>query len=165
MSAEMTNETPSTPEAPNAPGTPEPGTQDSETPAPPPEPKDRGLDRPEREAAKYRRQLREAETERDTLRGQVEAMQRAEVERLAGVTLAKPAGIWTVGTQLDDMLTEAGTVDPVKVTEAVKTAMDTVGLAPVPPRSVIAPKAGTGGGGRPPSSGKGFAGAFAPPRA
>lgn len=36
-----------------------------------------------REAAKYRRRLRAAEAERDTLKATVEAMQRAEVELLA----------------------------------------------------------------------------------
>lgn len=158
MSTESTNEAPGTPEA----------SQGEEQPKQSPEatePTDEGQERPEREAARYRRQLRETEAERDALRGQVEAMQRAEVERLASAKLAKPAGIWTVGIQLDDMLTDSGTVDPAKVADVVAVAMDTVGLAPVPPRSVIAPKAGTGGGGRPPSSGKGFAGAFAPPRA
>lgn len=158
MSTESTNEAPGTPEASQGEEQPKQSTEATE-------PTNEGQERPEREAARYRRQLRETEAERDTLRGQIEAMQRAEVERLASTKLAKPAGIWTAGIQLDDMLTDSGTVDPAKVADVVAVAMDTVGLAPVPPRSVIAPKAGTGGGGRPPSSGKGFAGAFAPPRA
>lgn len=81
------------------------------------------------EAAKYRRQLRDTERERDTLRERVTALQRAEVERMAGDTLAKPAGLWTSGVELEALLDESGNIDPEKVTEAVEAAVETVGLA------------------------------------
>ena len=56
-----------------------------------PEPK------PDREAAKYRRQLRDTEAERDTLAGKVEAMQRREVERQVAEHLSNPEDFWLTG--------------------------------------------------------------------
>lgn len=82
-----------------------------------------------REAAKYRRQLRETQAERDQLREQIDAMRRAEVERLAGAVLRKPSGLWAAGVQVADLLAEDGTVDPGKVEAAAKQAADSLGLA------------------------------------
>ena len=62
--------------------------------------------------ARYRRQLRDAEAERDTLRGQVETLQRAEAERVAAAHLARPEGLWAAGTALPDLLDDEGDVDP-----------------------------------------------------
>lgn len=116
------------------------------------EPEDGDDTRPGREAAKYRRQLREVEGERDTLAGQLDALRRAEAERIAaqGVEVVarvtagpmagrpmrsytvpgiKPAALWASGAQLGDLLADDGTVDPEKVAEAVKTARDVLGLA------------------------------------
>ncbi len=73
-----------------------------------------------REAARYRRSLREAETERDGLRGRVEAMQKAEVERLAANDLAAPADMWLTGTTLADLLDDNGDVDTAKVTDTIQ---------------------------------------------
>lgn len=73
-----------------------------------------------REAAKYRRQLRETEAERDTLSSRVEAMQRREVERLAAPGLAAPADLWLTGTTLADMLDDDGNVDPAKVGDTIQ---------------------------------------------
>lgn len=100
-----------------------------------------------REAAKYRRQLREAETERDTLRGRLETMQRTEVERIARTehNLTKPAAIWSAGTDLADLLADDGKVDPVKVKEATEAAISTLGLAvnrPVKPDHSQGPRGG-----------------------
>ena len=78
------------------------------------------------EAAKYRRQLRAAETERDTLREQLAAVQRAEVERLAADHLADPGDVWA-GTDLEPLLAEDGTVAPDKVRAA---AQDLLGHKP-----------------------------------
>ncbi len=72
-----------------------------------------------REAARYRRSLREAETERDGLRGRVEAMQKAEVERLVAGDLAMPTDLWLTGASLPDLLDDDGDVDPAKVADAV----------------------------------------------
>jgi len=73
-----------------------------------------------REAAKYRRQLRETETERDALRGRVETMMKAEVERLAATDLAAPADLWLTGTALPDLLDDDGNVDAGKVTDTIQ---------------------------------------------
>lgn len=103
-----------------------------------------------REAAKYRRQLRDVETERDTLRGTLETLQRAEVQRIASADLAQPAALWAAGTQLADLLGEDGTVDPAKVTAAVGAARVALGLAqpirqpmPDPGQGITDPKAAT----------------------
>ncbi len=80
------------------------------------------------EAAKYRRRLRDTETERDTLRGQVEALQRAEVERLAG-HLTQPSAIWAAGVELSDVLDDSGAVNADKVNAAVTEAAEALGLA------------------------------------
>lgn len=80
------------------------------------------------EAAKYRRRLRAAEKERDALQGRLEGLQRAEVERLAGSQLAKPAGLWASGVELGDLLAVDGSVDPGRVTAAAAAAVDTLGL-------------------------------------
>jgi hypothetical protein len=78
-----------------------------------------------REAAGYRTRLREVEAERDTLQATVAAMQRAEVERVAGTAsegfrpLAAPEDLWLGGVELDGLLAEDGTVDAGRVREAV----------------------------------------------
>lgn len=84
-----------------------------------------------REAAKWRRQLRDTEAERDALAQRVEAMQRAEVERLAGTThrIAEPAALWASGVTLPDLLGEDGHVDPDKVKTAAENAISALGLA------------------------------------
>ncbi|MGB3258429.1 MAG: hypothetical protein WBA72_10635 [Ornithinimicrobium sp.] len=85
-----------------------------------------------REAARYRRRLRETEAERDTLAERVERMQRAEVERIAGQHLAVGADLFTIGSAtLAEMLDEAGNVAPDQVkTAAAKVAQARPGLAP-----------------------------------
>lgn len=81
-----------------------------------------------RREAKYRRQLRDTEAERDTLRSTVETLQRAEAERLS--SLDKPAALWAAGTTLADVLDDDGTVDPEKVKAAADAAADALGAAP-----------------------------------
>jgi len=76
-----------------------------------------------REAAKYRTGLRAAEAERDGLRARLDAMQRAEVERLAADDLAQPADLWLLGAVLPDLLDDDGNVDQAKVGAAVKAAL------------------------------------------
>ncbi len=77
-----------------------------------------------REAAGYRRQLRAAETERDTVAARLTALQRREAERLAserGVrVLDDGRDLWAGGVVLDNLLADDGTVDPDKVTAATK---------------------------------------------
>lgn len=92
--------------------------------------------------ARYRRQLRETETERDTLAARVEALQRAEVERIAGKSIKQPAGLWAAGVALNDLLDATGAVDATKVDAAVTTARTAIGLAPAV-RGPVVPREGT----------------------
>jgi hypothetical protein len=128
--------------------TTEPTTTDPVEPAPTPDTEPLGPQKPQqetgepaadehtkagRDAARYRRQLRETEAERDSLRGRVEALQRAEVERLAQQHITKGEALWTAGADLTALLREDGTVDPAKVAAAAQTAADTLGLTrPMP---------------------------------
>lgn len=72
-----------------------------------------------KEAAGYRRRLRETEAERDKLRARVEDADRAEVER--AVTgdrgLTDPADFW-LAVQLDDLRDEDGALDKAKIEAA-----------------------------------------------
>lgn len=76
-------------------------------------------DGPGREAAKYRRRLREAEAERDRLAEHIESLQRAEVDRLATADDLRPAALWASGVALADVLNDDGTVDAAKVSAAI----------------------------------------------
>ena len=93
-----------------------------------------------REAAKYRRRLREAEAQRDQLAGQVEAMQRAEVERLAEADGLKPAALWA-GAELAGLLADDGTVDGARVSAAIEAAREQLGI-PAPPVGPRVPNEG-----------------------
>ncbi len=83
----------------------------------------------DREAARYRRRLRETETERDALTARVEKYQRGEAERIAAESLAAPADLWLF-TDVAAVLNDDGDVDAVKVREIGRTvASDRPGLA------------------------------------
>ena len=73
-----------------------------------------------REAAKYRRRLRETETDRDALAGRLAALQRAEAERIATAHLADGADLFRDGADLGALLDDEGHVDPVKVSALAK---------------------------------------------
>lgn len=90
-------------------------------------------DGPGREAAKYRRRLRDVEAERDALKATVESLQRAEVDRLAAGADLRPAALWASGPELADLLGDDGTVDQGKVAAAIAAARETLGIAPPPP--------------------------------
>ncbi|MBA2558801.1 MAG: hypothetical protein H0V07_02765 [Propionibacteriales bacterium] len=75
---------------------------------------------PGREAAKYRRQLRDAEASLASLSTRVETMQRREVERLAASELETPADLWLADTSLPDLLDDDGEIDEAKVTQAIE---------------------------------------------
>lgn len=88
---------------------------------------------PDREAAKYRRKLREAEAERDTLAERLATLQRQEVARLAGDVLAQGDDLFALGVDLGQVLDDDGNVDPARVTEAARTiAADRPGLGRPP---------------------------------
>jgi len=103
-----------------------------------------------REAARYRVRLRETEAERDQLRSLVETLQRAEAERAVSDVLRVPAGLWTAGTALADLLDDQGRVDPEKASAAARTARETVGLAAAhrTPRPDLSQGRGSGGDSR-----------------
>ena len=79
-----------------------------------------------REAARYRRSLRDTEVERDNLRDRLTLLQRAEVERLASGDdgLAVPGDLWLSGVDLASLLDGDGNVDLAQVREAVAKVLD-----------------------------------------
>lgn len=106
-----------------------------------PEPTDLDTDTPEdkaeatpgdkaaREAAKYRRRLREVEAERDRLAEQVLALQRAEIERLSGTEChVKGEVLWAAGYKVSDLIGEDGRPDAAKVREAADAAAERFGI-------------------------------------
>jgi hypothetical protein len=119
-----------------------PATDDTDTPTPDTPPQT-PVDAPEdREAAKYRRRLRDAEAERDGLREQLTAVRRQAAEDASG--LAKPASLWLAGVEVDSLFDAAGRLDPVRLTEAVKTATAALGLAQAPRTPKPDPSQGKG---------------------
>jgi len=96
-------------------------TEPAET-APAPDETSDPLAKVRHEAAGYRRRLRETEQDRDRLSGTLEAMQRAEVERLAADglrALGDGGDLWRAGTELADVLDpDTGAVDPTRVDTA-----------------------------------------------
>jgi hypothetical protein len=106
-----------------------------------------------REAAKYRRKLRAAETERDRLSEQVASLQRSEVERLATADGLRPAALWASGPELAYLLADNGTVDAAKVSAAVAAAREQLGI-PAPPVGPRVPNEGRSPGRPPKPSGK-----------
>lgn len=77
-----------------------------------------------REAASYRRKLRDTEGERDRLAETVAGYQRREVEALAELgrghdRMASGADLWTAGVRVTDLLDESGAVDVEKAHAAV----------------------------------------------
>lgn len=98
-----------------SPGDSEDGTDSSE---------DRDPSSGNREAANYRRRLRDTENERDTLRDRLQAAQRREVEQLAGATLENAADLWQFGATLDEFLDpDSGAVSPESVTGVTETML------------------------------------------
>ena len=71
------------------------------------------------EAAGYRRQLRTAEAERNRLREQLHARDRADAERLAGQTMANGADLFAAGVELGALRDEDGALSPELVEQAV----------------------------------------------
>ncbi|WP_456789764.1 hypothetical protein [Cellulomonas sp. P5_C5] len=88
------------------------------------------------QAARYRRQLRTVEEERDELAARLQGMQRAEVERVAADLLAQPAALWATGVDVAEFIDEDGHVDADKVTAAARVAVEALGLAH-PPRTPL----------------------------
>lgn len=74
------------------------------------------------EAARYRVRLRESEAANAALTERLATLQRAEVERIAASTLSRGDAIWLAGTELSDMLDDAGNVSANLVTQFAENA-------------------------------------------
>lgn len=86
-------------------------------------------DKAAREAAKYRRRLREVEAERDRLAEQVQALQQAEIERLSyDKYYVKGAAIWAGGYTVSDLIGEDGRPDETKVAAAAADVAERFGI-------------------------------------
>src|SRR5690606_14299561 len=84
-----------------------------------------------REAAKYRRRLREVEAERDRLAAQLEAFQRGEIARLAYENYnVKGGALWAAGYTVADLVDEGGRPDEAKVREAANATAEKFGIRP-----------------------------------
>lgn len=83
-----------------------------------------------REAARYRRALREVEADRDTYRDRLGALRRQIIEEKSG--LLRPAALWAAGLNPDDYFTEEGTLDKAALAPAIAEATDRLGLALAP---------------------------------
>ena len=91
-----------------------------------------------REAAKYRRRLREVEVERDSLAERLTVAQQREVER--HTRLRTPSALWALGASVTDALDDDGNVDPAKAAALGQRYAEQYGLQP--PRGCYAPLEG-----------------------
>lgn len=80
-------------------------------------------DSPNREAAAYRRRLRDAEAERDALAERLADAQRQNVTSQVAQRFADPGDFWST-TQLSDVLGEDGGVDGEKLSAAMDAALE-----------------------------------------
>lgn len=101
---------------------------------------------PGAEAARYRRQLRAAEADLETVRGQLEAAQRRDVERAVGDLLAVPGDVIDIaGHELVEFVRDDGSVDVEMVRGAAAVLVGTrPGLGKVEPRPIAPPNHGAG---------------------
>jgi hypothetical protein len=117
----------------------EPGT-DSDSDAPPEETTDTDTDdpadtdeqpqNPHAEAKKWRKQLRAAQAERDTLAARLETLQRNTVEQQAETAGVKAAAVWATA-ELPALLDDDGNVSAELVTQAIESARNTLGITPI----------------------------------
>ncbi|WP_097945435.1 hypothetical protein [Mycolicibacterium agri] len=80
--------------------------------------KDRGA--ANKEAAKYRARLRDAEAKRDELTERLATLQRGQAETLAREYLADPSDLWRDGIELTALLDDDGNLDPARVAEVAQ---------------------------------------------
>lgn len=81
-------------------------------------------DNPNREAARYRRQLREVEAERDQISATLGTYRRRDAEQIAETAgMASGADLFALGTDLTDLLDDSGAVDEAKVRDAAAAAL------------------------------------------
>ncbi len=110
--------------APEAPAAPDTAAQDAPDGGEVVEDQDQDQDHDHdgdgREAAKYRKKLRDAATQRDQAVEQITTMQKSEAERIAANRLADGADLWRDGLTVGELLDDAGNLDPAKVSAAAK---------------------------------------------
>ncbi len=81
--------------------------------------------KPDPEAAKYRRRLRETEAQRDALTATLDVYRRRDVELAAEAAgLSRGADLFDAGVNLTDMLGEDGTVDVERVQASVAAVLE-----------------------------------------
>lgn len=101
-----------------------------------------------KEAAKYRRQLRDTEAEKDDLAGQVEGLRRQLVQlNMPHGSKTNADALWATGRNAGDFFNDAGQLDAEKLTAAVRETHTALGLRYGP--DVIS-ESGTGNGGMEP---------------
>lgn len=81
------------------------------------------------EAAKYRRQLRDTEAERDALKEQVTALRKTIADTALGEILEQPDGFWATGATLETFFSEDGVLDHEALKAAAGEASASLGLA------------------------------------
>ncbi|MDI2097999.1 hypothetical protein [Ruicaihuangia caeni] len=85
-----------------------------------------------REAAKYRTQLREVEKERDQLRDELSNMRRGLVDDMVQQANLKPAAVWATGVELESLLNDDGTINRDAVHAAIGATRDMLGIPKLP---------------------------------
>jgi hypothetical protein len=121
---------------------------------------------PRGRAAAYRKRAQEAEAAREAaearageLAGQLQQLQRAQVEQAATAAGIKPAALFAVA-DLAGLLDDAGLPDPAKINAAVKAAREQLGIKP-PTTAEFRRRGMLSGAGVPPPRKDGWAAAFA----
>ena len=97
-----------------------------------------------RDAAKYRRRLRDVEAQRDALADRLETMQRREIERLASAIVKQGAAVWLAGDPTAAFLDDDGEIDPHKVAETAHRMRKLYAVAGA--ARLLAPREGTNPG-------------------
>ncbi|MCX2929268.1 hypothetical protein ORI20_03205 [Mycobacterium sp. CVI_P3] len=82
---------------------------------------------PNAEAARWRKKLRETESQLETMAARVETLQRQQVDAQVSAAGVKPQAVYSVA-DLADLVGEDGSVDTEKVTEAVAKAKEQLGI-------------------------------------
>lgn len=85
---------------------------------------DAGVAAARKEAARYRRRLRDTEAEVDRLRQVVDGHNRQTVERLAADRLTDPQDLWTAGVDLEQLVGDDGNVDPDTVAATIDEVLE-----------------------------------------